>query len=151
MRRALAAIVLASLTFACGGDRSPLEDAARALHGDSELSPAIPIFNVGSLRDAQAYYRDVLGFRVEWEDGEPPDFGAVRRGDATVFMCQGCQGKPGAWIMLFTPDVDRLHDEIAANGAIIKRRPTNMPWNLREMVVEDPWGNTMRFASAIEH
>jgi predicted enzyme related to lactoylglutathione lyase len=146
-------IVLASLllyTFGCSEDRSSLAEHAERAEG-KDLSAAIPIFTVDNLRASQAYYRDVLGFTVEWEDGEPPDFGAVTRGDAVVFMCQRCQGHPGAWIMMFTPDVDRLYAELERNGAIITRPPTNMPWRLREMLVHDPDGNTMRFASPIEH
>src|SRR5688572_32899595 len=98
------------------------------------MSPAIPIFQVASLRASQGYFRDVLGFSVEWDYGDPPNFGAVRRGDGVIFQCQGC-GMAGAWVMLFVKDVDKLHDEIAAKGAIIKMPPTNMPWGLREMHV----------------
>ena len=152
LRNAFAVSSLFVLALACGGDeRSPLYDLAGTIEHDSELSAAIPIFNVHDLKASQRYYRDVLGFAVDWEDGDPPDFGSVSRGHAVVFMCQGCQGHPGAWVMLFTPDVDRLHAEFVAKGAIVKRPPTNMPWRLREMLVEDPDGNTMRFASRVEH
>jgi catechol 2,3-dioxygenase-like lactoylglutathione lyase family enzyme len=143
----------------CGcksGKRSPLEEAAReavkasAAH-DSELSRPIPIFNVHSLKASQRYFRDVLGFKIDWEHGDPPDFGAITRGDATIFMCQGCQGNPGSWLMIFAADVDRLHREFSGKKAIIRMPPTNMPWNLREMHVADPDGNVMRFASSLEH
>jgi catechol 2,3-dioxygenase-like lactoylglutathione lyase family enzyme len=152
MMRTFAITALFAMTLGCGADeRSPLYELAGSIEHDSDLSAAIPIFTVSSLRASQRYYRDVLGFTVDWEDGDPPDFGSVSRGHAVVFMCQGCQGHPGGWIMLFTPDVDRLHEEFAAKGAIVKRPPTNMPWRLREMLVEDPDGNTMRFASRVEH
>lgn len=149
-RTALALVLLVPLFAACGDQRSPLAELAEQSNA-RDLSPAIPIVSVDSLRASQAYYRDVLGFTVEWEDGEPADFGAVKRGDAVLFMCQRCQGHPGGWIMMFTPDVDRLHEELKGRGAIIARPPTNMPWHLREMLVQDPDGNTMRFASAIDH
>lgn len=152
MLRPVLAVGLFALALSCGADApSPLRDAALAAAHDSELSPAIPILTVTDLRTSQRYYRDVLGFRVDWEDGDPPDFGSVSRGHAVVFMCQGCQGHPGGWIMLFTPDVDRLHEEFVDKGARVKRAPTDMPWHLREMLVEDPDGNTMRFASPIDH
>jgi len=150
IRTALAFTLLVPMLSACGDERSPLLELAERAEG-KDLSAAIPIFSVDSLRASQAYYRDVLGFTVEWEDGDPPDFGAVKRGDAVLFMCQRCQGHPGGWIMMFTPDVDRLHAELKGRGAIISRPPTNMPWRLREMLVQDPDGNTMRFASAIDH
>jgi catechol 2,3-dioxygenase-like lactoylglutathione lyase family enzyme len=129
----------------------PLLEAARACAHDSELSCPRPIFNVHELAASQRYFRDVLGFKIDWEHGDPPDFGSVSRGDTVLFMCQGCQGNPGAWIMVFTRDVDRLHDEFVRTKAIIKQPPTDMPWGLREMHVADPDGNVLRFGSAIDH
>jgi uncharacterized glyoxalase superfamily protein PhnB len=153
MRQAmLAASVIAFGLFGCKEEaRSPLREAARASMHGSEMSHAIPIFNVHRLRASQAYYRDILGFKLDWEDGDPPDFGSVTRGDATLFMCQGCQGNPGAWIMVFTHDVDKLYEEIGRKGAIVRMPPTDMPWRLREMHVSDRDGNVIRFASETKH
>ena len=127
-----------------------LVEAAKACARHGDLSCPRPILHVRSLQASQRYYRDALGFRIEWEHGDPPDFGAIGRGDAVLFLCQGCQGNPGSWMMIFTPNVDRLHAEIARKGAIIKQPPANMPWGMREMQVADPDGNVIRFGSAIE-
>src|SRR5687768_4559513 len=59
-----------------------------AQHGRSEMSAAIPVLSVDDLKKSQAYFRDVLGFKVSWEDGDPPDFCEVRRGDTLFFLCQ---------------------------------------------------------------
>ena len=132
--------------------RSPLAEAARAEHQHGpEMSRPIPIFNVHDLREGERYYRDALGFKVEWEDGDPPTFGAVSRADARIFMCQGCQGNPGTWISIFVRDVDRLHEELARKDAIVRMPPTDMPWHLREMHVSDRDGNVIRFGSDVEH
>jgi catechol 2,3-dioxygenase-like lactoylglutathione lyase family enzyme len=129
----------------------PLVEVARACARHGDLSCPRPILHVGSLRASQRYYRDALGFKVDWEYGEPPDFGAVSRGDAVLFMCQGCQGNPGSWMMIFTPNVDRLYQEISGKGAIVKMPPTDMPWGLREMQVADPDGNIIRFGCSSGH
>jgi len=143
-------LILGSVSACKGEKASPLYEAAQAHHG-SELSHPIPIFSVADLRASQRYYRDVLGFKLAWEDGDPADFGAVVRSDATLFLCQGCQGRSGAWVMIFSRDVDELHRELKAKGARVKQVPTLMPWKLREMHVADPDGNVMRFASTTEH
>ncbi|MBL4686719.1 MAG: VOC family protein [Nannocystaceae bacterium] len=137
-------------SVACGtAEAPPLARLAKAcLHG--EMSCARPIFNVGELKTAQGYYTDVLGFSLDWEDGEPADFASVSRGDATLFLCQGCQGTPGAWMMVFVSDVDALHREWVAKGARIRMPPTDMRWQLREMHVSDPWGNVIRFGSPLD-
>lgn len=148
----LTAACLAIAVTACKESKRERNDAlvetARACAHDAELSCPRPIFNVRSLRASQAYYRDALGFKIDWEHGDPPDFGSVSRADGVLFMCQGCQGTPGAWMMMFARDVDRLHEEFVRRNAIIKMPPTDMPWGLREMHVADPDGNVMRFGSS---
>jgi catechol 2,3-dioxygenase-like lactoylglutathione lyase family enzyme len=130
-------------------ERSAWSEAATASTRHDELSPPRPILSVRSLRASQAYYREALGFRVDWDHGDPPDFGSVSRGDSVIFLCQGCQGNPGAWMMIFARDVDRLHAELVRRKAIIKMPPTDMPWGMREMQVADPDGNVIRFGTSI--
>jgi catechol 2,3-dioxygenase-like lactoylglutathione lyase family enzyme len=149
------ALALGLVLCAAGCKRSSersdaLIDTARACAKHGDLSCPRPILHVRSLHASQRYYRDALGFRIDWEHGDPPDFGSVSRGDSILFMCQGCQGNPGSWMWIFAPDVDRLHAELVRRGAIIKLAPTNMPWGVREMHVADPDGNVIRFASPIE-
>src|SRR5215475_1278602 len=123
MQRTMLAVGLVIALAGCKHTADERNDAlvemARACAQRGELSCPRSILNVRSLRASQRYYRDALGFEVRWEHGDPPDFGAVKRGDAELFMCQGCQG-PGSWLMIFTPDVDRLYAEIVRKGAIIK-------------------------------
>jgi predicted enzyme related to lactoylglutathione lyase len=130
---------------------SPLAEIAAKCAHDHEGSCAVPILNVGSLKRSQAYYRDSLGFKVNWEHGDPPDFGSVSRGQGVIFMCQSCQGNPGTWIMMFTADIDGLHRTFRKNGALIRMPPTNMPWGMREMHVSDPDGNVIRFGMGLDH
>jgi catechol 2,3-dioxygenase-like lactoylglutathione lyase family enzyme len=150
--RGMLVIVIGSLLAAAGcqgGRPSPLVEAARRA-GGAEMARAIPIFRVRELKASQRYYREVLGFKVDWEHGDPPDFGSVSRGEAVLFQCQRCQSAAGAWAMIFTRDVDRLHGELAARKALILMPPRDMPWGLREMNVADPDGNVLRFASRPE-
>jgi len=152
LRIPILATCLAIGLLACKGERrDPFVEAAKACMHDPELSCSHPIFNVRNLQQSQRYYRDALGFKVDWDHGDPPDFGSVSRGHGVIFMCQGCQGNPGAWVMMFTPDVDRLYQDLTRRKALIRMPPTNMPWGLREMHVSDPDGNVLRFGSAIEH
>jgi catechol 2,3-dioxygenase-like lactoylglutathione lyase family enzyme len=145
--------LLVLLVLGCKGSRDEHPFAAQAkrcVDGD-RMSCAVPIFTVSSLKASQAYYRDALGFEVDWDYGDPPDFGAVHRDNGVLFMCQGCQGHAGGWVMIFHGDVDKLHDEYVKRGAIIKMPPTDMPWHMREMHVADPDGNVIRFGHGIDH
>lgn len=123
-------------------------DLVAACSGTSgkDLACPRPILYVTSLSASQRYYRDQLGFHVDWTDGDPPDFGAVSRGETQIFMCQGCQGHPGGWVWVATPDVDKLHAELVARKARIKAEPQNKPWGVREMQVTDLDDNVLRIA-----
>ncbi len=101
---------------------------------------AIPILRVTSLRASIEHYVTVLGFTVRWE---LPGFAAVSRGDCTLFLCEGDQTPPHAWVWIGAPDVEALHEELRARGAIIRHPPTNYPWAV-EMQVADPDGNVLR-------
>jgi catechol 2,3-dioxygenase-like lactoylglutathione lyase family enzyme len=139
------------LSIGCKRERrSPLAEAARACDDDGEMSCARPIFNVRSLAQSERYYRDVLGFKVDWHYGDPPDFGSVSRGHSVLFLAEGGQGTPGAWTMIFTVDVDRLHREYAAKQALIRMPPRTMPWGVREMHVSDLDGNVIRFGTGVD-
>src|SRR5262249_4731192 len=150
MRRALFALAL--MVAGCRGEsRQPLAEEAHARLHDSEMSPPIPIFSVRDLRASQRYFRDALGFTLHSEHGDPPACCDGGRADATTFFSARCQGHPGAWIMIFVKDVDRLNDELVHRHALVKMPPTTMPWGLREMHVADRDGNVIRFASETEH
>jgi catechol 2,3-dioxygenase-like lactoylglutathione lyase family enzyme len=93
------------------------------------------------------YYVKKLGFQKKWDWGDPPIFGCVKRGKVEIFFCEGAQGQPGTWISIFVTDVDALHEEYLKSGAIVRQAPTNMPWGVREMNVEDPNGHHFRIGS----
>jgi uncharacterized glyoxalase superfamily protein PhnB len=48
---------------------------------------------------------------------------------------------------IFIDDVDVLHEEYKASGAIIRMPPTNLPWQTREMNVIDLDGHCFRMGS----
>jgi len=50
-------------------------------------------------------------------------------------------------MMVFLGDVDELYREYKERGAKVLQPPTNMPWDAREMNVEDPDGHRIRFGS----
>jgi catechol 2,3-dioxygenase-like lactoylglutathione lyase family enzyme len=129
----------------------PVAELARACSQHGDLACPRAILYVTDLAASQRYYHDKLGFKIDWTYGDPPDFGAVSRGDTQLFMCQRCQGHPGAWLWILTPDVDRLYDELVRRGAIIKEPPSDRPWGTREMRVADLDGNTIRIGSPIDH
>jgi len=48
---------------------------------------------------------------------------------------------------LWVVDVDLLHEEISARGAVVQLPPTNQTWGTRETGIRDPDGNVLVFAA----
>lgn len=113
----------------------------------NEFEGVIPILNVKNFAVSMDYYVKKLGFTKKWDWGTPPTFGCVTRGKIQIFFCEGGQGQPGVWMSIFLDDVDALHEEYKKSGAIIRQPPTNMPWGVREMNVQDPDGHRLRMGS----
>ena len=108
------------------------------------LRHAVPILRVADFERSLAYYRDVLGFSLDWTDGT---FGCVVRDDASLFLSEGTQGCMVTWLWLGASDVDVLHAEFLARDARIRLPPTNYPWGSRELHIFDPDGHVLRFGS----
>jgi catechol 2,3-dioxygenase-like lactoylglutathione lyase family enzyme/GNAT superfamily N-acetyltransferase len=104
-----------------------------------------PILYSGDILQSLRYYTEILGFQSQWKWGEPPSFGGVNNQSVEIFFCLKGQGNPGTWVFLTVDDVDEFHDQFQARGAKILCPPENTTWGAREMLVEDPDGNKIRF------
>jgi catechol 2,3-dioxygenase-like lactoylglutathione lyase family enzyme len=102
-----------------------------------------PILRVENLSASIDYYARKLGFKVDWQDAI---FASVSRGRCHIFLSQGDQGHPGAWVWIGVEDADALLNEYKAKGARIRHPPTNYAWAY-EMQVEDLDGNILRLGS----
>lgn len=94
------------------------------------------------------YYVKILGFKKDWQfpEGESPFFASVSRGRCHIFLSEGDQGNPGAWVWIGVEDADALLNEYRSSGAKIRHPPTNYSWAY-EMQVEDLDGNVLRLGS----
>ena len=105
-----------------------------------------PILSVKNLPASIDHYVKVLGFKKDWEDGDPPTMASVSRDNYSIMLCQGAQGQPGTWIWIGVNNVEILFEEYKAQGATIRQEPTNYSWAY-EMRIEDPDGHVLRFGS----
>ncbi len=103
-----------------------------------------PILGVTDMAAAVRYYVAVLGFKqASWGDAS---FTCITRDGASLYLSSAGQGQTGAWVWIGVNDVEQLHEELLACGAIIRDEPLNYPWAL-EMRVEDLDGNVLRLGS----
>lgn len=113
---------------------------------------ACPEVPVADLASALACYRDRLGFTVDWSDAEL-GLAGVSRGRARLFIAAAYHrehlGTPAGpvvlWINLANrAEVDALHAEWAAAGALIDAPPEAKPYKLYEFLALDADGNYLR-------
>lgn len=115
------------------------------------LPPAVPEIPVADLAAAASYYRDCMGFTVDWLDVDL-GLGGISRNDCRLFLA-GPQFRAGrdnvapvvTWLnMSSTADVDALHRGWQAAGAIVLSPPESKPWGLHEFTAADRDGNLFR-------
>lgn len=112
------------------------------------VCPEIP---VSDLNEASAYYRDQLGFNIDWTE-EQLGLACVSRGDTRMFMATaeyrsalGARGPILLWLNLSSrAEVDTLHGQWAAAGARISDPPEAKPYKLYEFFAQDIDGNYFR-------
>jgi lactoylglutathione lyase len=115
-----------------------------------------------NLPEMVAFYRDVLGFAIEW-DGQGPY--AEFKNDGVRFAMYERKQLPG--LLGQTPsfpigmngtfeiaidlatfaDVDREYAQVIAAGARAVYAPRDEPWGMRSSMVMDPEGNLIEIGS----
>ena len=126
-------------------------------HGPTAFTAMTPILNVASVEASIEHYTSVLGFNKDWDwpaEEEDKTFASVSNGEVHVFLAENSQGARPVWIYYNVGDVDKLHEEYVAAGAVVSQEPGDRPWGAREMLVEDLDGHVLRIGgppSAGEH
>ncbi len=117
------------------------------------LDEAATIFVVKNVEESSAYFRDALGFKIEFLYGEPPNYAGVSRDNIAVHLeaaaNTSCQvGQTG--LNVFLDDVDELYQELCGRNALILKPPHDRPWGMRNCVVADLDGNYICFGTPLQ-
>jgi uncharacterized glyoxalase superfamily protein PhnB len=116
-----------------------------------QFPPICPEVPVANLAPALAYYRDQLGFTIDWSD-EALGLAGLSRGDTRIFMAAasfrahfGTQGPIVLWLNLSSrAEVDALHTQWVATGANVTSPPAPKDYKLYEFFAQDVDGNLFR-------
>jgi len=116
------------------------------------LHQLLPVLRVSSREAAQAFYVGVLGFRRDWgnEEGEGGRafYGQVSRGELQLHLTTEPLG-PGravADVYFRMQGIDALYREVRAKlDAAQPLAIHDTFYDARELEIEDPFGNVLRF------
>lgn len=110
-----------------------------------KIMPELPLSDVPA---GVAYYRDVLGFSVNYAQH---DIGVMDRDKTRLLLVARTPRHTGIGSCSFyVNDVDALHRELVAKGAHVQGEPVSQPWGLREFRILDLEGNQLSFAQTFE-
>ena len=113
-----------------------------------QLAAAAPVLTVADATKSAEYYRDQLGFRVAFTDGEPVYYAIVERDDVRIHLMTAETAKRQTGqgsVYIFVHDVDALHIEFTTRGARIVGPPKDYPYGMRDFNVRDLDGNDLCF------
>ena len=118
-----------------------------------KITPWAFVLAVADLNVSTAYYRDVLGFTLSWEDAS--DWRLAERG-AVRLMLGHCPtdvraadiGSHNWFGYLEVSDVAAFRTEIVARGAVCSE-PAERPYGMREIVITTVDGHRIVFGQQL--
>lgn len=112
------------------------------------LEKALPELPFDDVAAAVAYYHDVLGFRINYQQH---DISVMDRDEITVLLIARTEPYKGIGSFeVYVADADKLYAELRAKGANVQGEPVSRPWGLRDFAVLDIEGNRITFAQPFE-
>ncbi len=108
----------------------------------------IPQRPVHDVRATQEYYRDVLGFEIDWlwEDS----YGSVHNEQGRIYFTRYEEPFEGVICCANVPDVDAVYAEYKGRGAEIVAELETKPWGMREFTLRDPNGHCFRVGTGVK-
>jgi uncharacterized glyoxalase superfamily protein PhnB len=127
---------------------------AKALSTAPRLTRAVPVIAVVDVQASAGFFRDTLGFSVDFLHGHPPFYGSVSRDGACVHLkfvhepvlAVGAQDRNG-FITAFieVENVKALFAEYVTAGATFDQKLKKQGWGGRDFIVRDPDGHGICF------
>ncbi len=117
----------------------------------------IPLLRCNDLKEAIAFYTNVLDFTLKYPKASDNEWVVdLVNSDAEIILASK-DGTPRIAMYVIVDDVDATFKKYVERGLIVPNNPDspvhNAPidqtWGLREFYVNDPNGNTLRFATPL--
>jgi catechol 2,3-dioxygenase-like lactoylglutathione lyase family enzyme len=127
---------------------------ARRMTATPRLTRAVPVICVSNVEASAEFFRNTLGFSVDFLHGEPPFYGSVSREGACVHLkfvhepvlTVGEQDRDGFMTAFIeVENVKGLYAEYVTAGAIFDQKLEKQAWGGRDFIVRDPDGNGICF------
>jgi uncharacterized glyoxalase superfamily protein PhnB len=135
----------AMLSFFFAVETITQESIGMSQAGAYQVDGFAAVLGVREVSAAVAYYRDVLGFTVEFTWSDPPDYAGLRLGAACLHLAKAVTAVRQGRVCFFCTGLDSLHQQLIRNGATVTRPITEEPYGMREFWIADLEGHELIF------
>lgn len=120
-----------------------------------KVHKTIPILRIFDVAKALEFYREYLGFTVDWEhrfDAESPMYMQVSRGDLVLHLSEHYgDATPGSTVYVSVRDLQSFHKELSEKKyAYLRPGIERTARGSLCMELIDPFGNRLRLDEALE-
>ncbi|NBC85186.1 MAG: VOC family protein [Bacteroidetes bacterium] len=110
---------------------------------------AVPILRITDVHTATDFYTSFLGFSTDWKHHPTeggPIYMQVSREGLVLHLSENDRFREGTALYIDTSDLDALHQELSGtSGPWDPPAVLSTPWQTRQMELQDPFGNLLRF------
>ena len=119
------------------------------------LSHSAPVFPVEDPLKTAEYYRDILGFDINFKWGDPPSYVVINRDDTVGIHLvkkedQFQPSKNHVSLFIFSHDINSLYTAYAKAGADILHPLGDRDYGMRDFDIKDPNGFILSFGQNLE-
>ncbi len=124
-----------------------------------EMKAAVPILFVREVEKAATFYREKLGFTLDFLYGTPPFYGSVSRGESCLHLrfvhdpnFADLAAREGSLILasIEVSDVKALFEEFERRKVDFPQKLMKQEWGGTDFHVRDPDGNAISFVQFSE-
>lgn len=127
-------------------------DGSNVKSSKIEFVSSAPVLTVDNAPKTSEFYCDVLGFRVERAQGDPPYYIVVRRDGVAIHLSEreDVSGKiQPCNVYVLVSDIDAVYEELCAMGIRLFSPPEVMDNGFREFEASDPNGHFLTFGQPV--
>ena len=110
---------------------------------------AVPTFRIRDYKKAMDFYLEFLGFAIDWEhrfSPSEPVYMQVSKNGLVLHLSENERFPTGSVVFVETKGIEDYHREISGKGSTYAvPGVAATPWGTKQMEIEDPFGNLLRF------
>jgi uncharacterized glyoxalase superfamily protein PhnB len=107
----------------------------------------IPTFRINDYRKAIEFYIDLLGFDIDWEHRfgpTEPVYMQISKKGLVLHLTENERFQTGVIVFVETQAIDVFQKELTRKSTL-KFEVLETNWETKQMEIEDPFGNMLRF------